>query len=87
MFLCLDRAVALLAGDERVELAPNDVLVVSPGTPHAYQFLRPYTRMIGWLVPGLFESFFLLGEPCSATVYPGLDELDIPLGSPPATGA
>jgi quercetin 2,3-dioxygenase len=98
MFLCLDGAIALKAGDEQVELAPGDFLFVPRGTPHAYQFLRPYTRMIGWLIPGIFEDFFhTLGEPYAGKVYPQepgplrfdrilarLDDFDIiPLGGPP----
>lgn len=101
MFFCVDGAVRMKAGDEILELAPGDFLFVPRGTPHAFQFLRPYTRLMGWLKPGIFEPFFeILGDPAEATVYPEqplpfrfdrvlarLGELDIvPLGAPPGAG-
>ncbi|MBT9383416.1 cupin domain-containing protein [Pseudooceanicola sp. CBS1P-1] len=102
LFFCLDGAMRLKAGDELIELAPGDFCFVPRGTPHAYQFLRPFTNMIGWLQPGIFEPFFhTLGDPTELTRYPQtpapfrfdrviakLDELDIvPLGRPPEAGA
>ncbi len=101
MFFCVDGAVRMKAGDDLVELAPGDFLFVPRGTPHAYQFLRPYTRLMGWLKPGIFEPFFeILGDAADITVYPQhplpfrfdrvlerLGELDIvPLGAPPGAG-
>lgn len=98
MFFCVDGSVRMKAGDDLVELAPGDFLFVPRGTPHAYQFLRPYTRLMGWLKPGIFEPFFeILGDATDVTVYPQeplpfrfdrvlarLADLDIvPLGGPP----
>ncbi|MBE9637181.1 cupin domain-containing protein [Salipiger mangrovisoli] len=96
-FFCAAGRIRMRAGDEELELAPGDFLFVPRGTPHAFQFLEPYTKIIGWLVPGVFEEFFYtLGDPTETTVYPQepapfrfdrvlarLDTLDIvPLGRP-----
>lgn len=98
MFLCLDGRIRMKAGEEILELAPGDWLFVPRGTPHAFQFLTPYCRTLGWLIPGIFEDFFFtLGDPYDGYVYPQkpgpfrfdrvlakLDQLDIvPLGGPP----
>lgn len=97
MFFCLDGAVRLRSGEAELELAPGDFLFVPRGTPHAYQFLKPYTRMVGWLCPGVFEDFFhCLGEPTELRSYPQtpgpfrfdrvmarINEFDmVPLGGP-----
>ncbi|MBE3640290.1 cupin domain-containing protein [Mangrovicoccus algicola] len=96
-FFCGAGRIRMKAGEAEIELAPGDFLFVPRGTPHAFQFLDPYTRIIGFLTPGLFEPFFgILGEETDITVYPQspgpfrfdrvlerLDELDIvPLGRP-----
>ncbi|MCT4372800.1 cupin domain-containing protein [Yangia mangrovi] len=96
-FFCAAGRIRMRAGEEELELAPGDFLFVPRGTPHAFQFLEPYTKIIGWLVPGVFEEFFYtLGDPTDRTVYPQdpppfrfdrvlakLDALDIvPLGRP-----
>lgn len=100
-FFCAAGRIRMRAGEEELELAPGDFLFVPRGTPHAFQFLEPYTKIIGWLVPGVFEEFFYtLGDPTEATVYPQvpppfrfdrvlarLDTLDIvPLGRPAEAG-
>ena len=97
MFFCLDGQIDMKAGDEIISLFPGDFLFVPRLTPHAYQFKAPYTRILGWLMPGIFEPFFYtLGDPTDLTVYPQqpapfrfdrviakLDQLDIvPLGKP-----
>jgi len=102
MFFCVDGRVRLKSGDTVVELAPGDFLFVPRDTPHAYQFLHPYTRMVGWLYPGVFEKFFYtLGDPTELKSYPqqpapfrfdrvlaALDQFDIvPLGAPPGAAA
>lgn len=99
-FFCGAGRIRMKAGEEILELHPGDFLFVPRGTPHAFQFLEPYTQIIGWLAPGLFENFFFtLGDPTDMTVYPQdppafrfdrvlarLDELDmIPLGKPERT--
>ena len=98
MFLCLDGRIRMKAGEEILELSPGDWLFVPRGTPHAFQFLTPYCRTLGWLIPGIFEDFFFtLGDRYDGHVYPQdpgpfrfdrvlakLDQLDIvPLGAPP----
>ncbi len=71
MFFCVDGELTMLAGDETVQLRAGDFLFVRRGTPHAYQFTQPYTRLMGWLKPGIFEPFFdILGDPTDTTVYP-----------------
>jgi quercetin 2,3-dioxygenase len=75
LFFCLDGVVRLRNGDTEIELQPNDFFFVPRGTPHSYQFLHPYTRMLGWLTPGVFEPFFhTLGSASDLTVYPQVPE-------------
>jgi quercetin 2,3-dioxygenase len=100
MFFCLDGLVRLRSSEAAIDLAPGDFLFVPRDTPHAYQFLHPYTRMLGWLYPGVFEEFFFtLGEFTPFKTYPQqpapfrfdrvlarIGEFDIvPLGVPPAS--
>ncbi|WP_257462502.1 quercetin 2,3-dioxygenase [Archangium lipolyticum] len=98
-FFCLDGSITMRVNDATVTLAPGDFVHAPARTIHAYQLNSHYTRMVGFLTPGLFESFFrTLGDPYPAYVYPQtpppfrfdrvlskLNELDLKLVQPPAS--
>lgn len=98
-FFCLDGSITMRVNDEVLTLAPGDFVHAPARTIHAYQLNSHYTRMVGFLTPGLFEPFFrTLGDPYAGYVYPQtpppfrfdrvlskLNELDLKLiGPPPA---
>ncbi|WP_245919640.1 quercetin 2,3-dioxygenase [Melittangium boletus] len=97
-FFCLDGSMTMRVNHETLTMAPGDFVHAPARTLHAYQLNSHYTRMIGFLTPGLFESFFrTLGDPYAGHVYPQtpppfrfdrvlskLNELDLKLVQPPA---
>jgi len=97
-FFCLDGSMTMRVNNETLTLAPGDFVHAPARTIHAYQLNSHYTRMVGFLTPGLFESFFrTLGDPYAGYVYPQtpppfrfdrviskLNELDLKFVQPPA---
>lgn len=72
-FYCFDGKVTMWVGEQsqKIVLYPGDFLHAPAGTIHSYRFDAHYSKMIGLLVPGLFEPFFrTLGEPYDFTTFP-----------------
>ncbi len=96
--MCLDGSMTMRVNNETVTLSPGDFVHAPARTIHAYQLNGHYTRFVGLLTPGLFESFFrTLGDPYAGYVYPQtpppfrfdrvlskLNELDLKLVEAPA---
>jgi quercetin 2,3-dioxygenase len=97
-FFCLDGGMTMRVNGETLALAPGDFVHAPARTLHAFQLNTPYTRFVGLLTPGLFESFFrILGDPYTGHVYPQtpppfrfdrvlsrLGELDLKFVDPPS---
>lgn len=91
IFYPLEGNVTMIANKEILVAEPGDAVFVSPGTIHGYQLNNHYTKFIGFLTPGIFESFFkILGNPSQDHIFPQqpaqlnfgrvlerLDELDL----------
>lgn len=74
-FFCFEGKVTMWVGDqnEQVSLYPGDFLHAPAETVHSYRLDSHYTKMIGLLVPGLFEPFFrTLGEPYNYHTFPNV---------------
>lgn len=74
-FYCFEGKVTMWVGNqnEKVTLYPGDFLHAPAETVHSYRLDAHYTKMIGLLVPGLFEPFFrTLGEPYEHNTFPNL---------------
>ncbi len=76
-FFCIDGQVRMVLNQSLVDISPGDFAAVPAGTIHAYQFTKPYTRIVGLLTPGVFENFFRSCNPYLQHVYP-----QIPIGAP-----
>jgi quercetin 2,3-dioxygenase len=99
-FFCIDGQLRMLANQSTIDAYPGDLVSIPAGTIHAYQLMKPYTRFMGLLTPGIFELFFRSQKPYSQHVYPQgpggppnfsrMAELDlVPLerpGPPPVQG-
>ncbi len=97
-FFCLDGSMTMRANSETLTVHPGDYVHVPARTIHAYQLNSPYTRFVGFLTPGLFESFFrTMGDKYDGYVYPQkpgpfrfdrvlakINELDLKLVESPA---
>ncbi|MCY9183161.1 quercetin 2,3-dioxygenase [Bacillus halotolerans] len=70
-FYCLEGQMTMWADGEEIQLNPGDFLHVPANTVHSYRLDSHYTKMVGVLVPGLFESFFrTLGDPYEGHIFP-----------------
>ncbi|MCY8811634.1 quercetin 2,3-dioxygenase [Bacillus atrophaeus] len=70
-FYCLEGQMTMWADGEEIQLNPGDFLHVPAHTVHSYRLDLHYTKMVGVLVPGLFEPFFrTLGEPYEDHIFP-----------------
>ncbi|TDO15542.1 quercetin 2,3-dioxygenase [Bacillus subtilis] len=70
-FYCLEGQMTMWADGQEIQLNPGDFLHVPAHTVHSYRLDSHYTKMVGVLVPGLFEPFFrTLGEPYEGHIYP-----------------
>lgn len=75
VFLCLQGAVNIWAGDQCRTMEPGDFASVPPGTIHQYQILGDHSEMVGLIVPGGWEEFFrFIGEPYSGPMWPMQDD-------------
>ena len=75
VFLCLQGAINIWAGDQCRTMEPGDFASVSPGAIHQYQILRTHSEMVGLIVPGGWEEFFrFIGEPYSGPMWPMQDD-------------
>ncbi|PON00547.1 quercetin 2,3-dioxygenase [Bacillus halotolerans] len=70
-FYCLEGQMTMWADGEEIQLNPGDFLHVPANTVHSYRLDSHYTKMVGVLVPGLFEPFFrTLGDPYEGHIFP-----------------
>ncbi|ADB37001.1 quercetin 2,3-dioxygenase [Spirosoma linguale] len=69
-FFCIDGQLRMIANQSTIDAYPGDFVSVPAGTIHAYQLIKPYTRFMGLLTPGIFELFFRSQKPYSQHVYP-----------------
>ncbi|MCK8099420.1 quercetin 2,3-dioxygenase [Bacillus sp. 2CMS4F] len=70
-FYCLEGQMTMWADGEEIQLNPGDFLHVPANTVHSYRLDSHYTKMVGVLVPGLFEPFFrTLGDPYKGHIFP-----------------
>ncbi|MDQ7726058.1 cupin domain-containing protein [Bacillus halotolerans] len=70
-FYCLEGQMTMWADGEEIQLNPGDFLHVPASTVHSYRLDSHYTKMVGVLVPGLFEPFFrTLGDPYEGHIFP-----------------
>nr|WP_263314398.1 quercetin 2,3-dioxygenase [Mammaliicoccus sp. Marseille-Q6498] len=72
-FYCFEGKVTMWVGNnlEEITLYPGDFLHAPAETIHSYRFDAHYTKMVGLLVPGLFEPFFrTLGETYEHHTFP-----------------
>ncbi|UYO32008.1 quercetin 2,3-dioxygenase [Bacillus halotolerans] len=70
-FYCLEGQMTMWADGEEIQLNPGDFLHVPASTVHSYRLDSHYTKMVGVLVPGLFEPFFrTLGHPYEGHIFP-----------------
>ncbi|MEC1407686.1 quercetin 2,3-dioxygenase [Bacillus halotolerans] len=70
-FYCLEGQMTMWADGEEIQLNPEDFLHVPANTVHSYRLDSHYTKMVGVLVPGLFEPFFrTLGDPYEGHIFP-----------------
>jgi quercetin dioxygenase-like cupin family protein len=75
VFLCLQGAINVWAGDQCRTMGPGDFASVPPGVIHQYQILGELSEMIGLIVPGGWEEFFrFIGEPYSGPMWPMQDD-------------
>ena len=75
VFLCLQGAINIWAGDQCRTLGPGDFASAPPGTIHQYQILDNHSEMIGLIIPGGWEEFFrFIGEPYSGPMWPMEDD-------------
>ncbi|MEZ0610157.1 quercetin 2,3-dioxygenase [Fibrella sp. WM1] len=69
-FFCIDGQLRMIANQSTIDVQPGDFVAVPAGTIHAYQLVKPYTRFVGLLTPGIFELFFRSQNPYAQHVYP-----------------
>ncbi|MDA7027158.1 quercetin 2,3-dioxygenase [Bacillus sp. CLL-7-23] len=70
-FYCIEGQMTMWADGKEIQLNPGDFLHVPAHTVHSYRFDSHYTKMVGLLVPGLFEPFFrTLGDPYQGHIFP-----------------
>lgn len=70
-FYCLEGQMTMWADGQEIQLNPGDFLHVPANTVHSYRLDSHYTKMVGVLVPGLFEPFFrTLGDPYEGHIFP-----------------
>ena len=75
VFLCLQGAINIWAGDQCRTMGPGDFASAPPGTIHQYQILGDHSEMIGLIIPGGWEEFFrFIGEPYSGPMWPMQDD-------------
>jgi quercetin 2,3-dioxygenase len=70
-FFCIDGHMTMWINGEEIKVLPGDYIQVPAHCVHSYRLDAPYTRFLGWLVPGLFEPFFrLIGDPYEPHLFP-----------------
>ena len=62
-FFALDGETMVWAQGKAVPLRPGDFVQAPPRNLHGFKLMQPYNRFVGFLTPGIFESFFTHGQP------------------------
>lgn len=73
VFFSIEGQMTVWANGQEMPFQPGDFLHVPHNTIHSYRLDSPYTKMLGFLTPGLFEPFFrTIGDPYEPHIFPGV---------------
>ncbi len=62
-FFALDGETAAWAYGQDVRIKSGDFIQAPPRHLHGFRMMQPYNRFVGFLTPGIFETFFTRGQP------------------------
>ena len=62
-FFALDGETATWAYGKDVRIKSGDFIQAPPRHMHGFRMMQPYNRFVGFLTPGIFETFFTRGQP------------------------